>query len=170
MGRDCHKDLFKKPPKRVLHIIWVPNPAHHDYDNIIIVVIIFCPLDDIFETHILLGAVYKLLTTRFPLGDTVPGNDLLIIIIIFAKFKSAYSTTQCLLMIELIFEGLLTCSFPERSQNDRWHNVGRLPDYYRTCSRTFENTRPKPAYGRQGLDWIVGPGYSFVVFSTNRGI
>ena len=21
-------------------------------------------------------------------------------------------------------------------------------------------TRPKPAYGRQGLDWIAGPGYS----------
>ena len=30
------------------------------------------------------------------------------------------------------------------------------------------NTRPKPAYGRQGLDWIVGQGYSFVVFSTNK--
>ena len=29
-------------------------------------------------------------------------------------------------------------------------------------------TRPKPAYGRQGLDWIVGPGNSFVVFSTNK--
>ena len=29
-------------------------------------------------------------------------------------------------------------------------------------------TRPKPAYGRQGLDWISGPGYSFVVFSTNK--
>ena len=29
-------------------------------------------------------------------------------------------------------------------------------------------TRPKPAYGRQGLDWIVGPGYSYVVFSTNK--
>ena len=29
-------------------------------------------------------------------------------------------------------------------------------------------TRPKPAYGRQGLDWIVGPDYSFVVFSTNK--
>ena len=29
-------------------------------------------------------------------------------------------------------------------------------------------TRPKPAYGRQGLDWIVGLGYSFVVFSTNK--
>ena len=29
-------------------------------------------------------------------------------------------------------------------------------------------TRPKPADGRQGLDWIVGPGYSFVVFSTNK--
>ena len=27
-------------------------------------------------------------------------------------------------------------------------------------------TRPKPAYGRQGLDWIVWPGYRFVVFST----
>ena len=36
----------------------------------------------------------------------------------------------------------------------------------------FMINRPKPAYGRQGLDWIVGPGYSFVdvVFSTNRGI
>ena len=31
-------------------------------------------------------------------------------------------------------------------------------------------TRPKPAYGRQGLDWIVGPGYSFVVFSTNKAM
>ena len=30
----------------------------------------------------------------------------------------------------------------------------------------FCNTRPKPAYGRQGLDWIVGPGSSFAVFST----
>ena len=29
-------------------------------------------------------------------------------------------------------------------------------------------TRPKPADGRQGLDWIVGPGYSFVVSSTNK--
>ena len=29
-------------------------------------------------------------------------------------------------------------------------------------------TRPKPAYGRPGLDWIVGPGYSFSVFSTNK--
>ena len=34
----------------------------------------------------------------------------------------------------------------------------------------FKNPRPKPAYGRQGLDWIIRPGYSFVVFSTNRGI
>ena len=29
-------------------------------------------------------------------------------------------------------------------------------------------TRPKPACGRQGLDCIVGPGYCFVVFSTNK--
>ena len=29
-------------------------------------------------------------------------------------------------------------------------------------------TRPKPAYSQQGLDWIVGPGHSFVVFSTNK--
>ena len=34
----------------------------------------------------------------------------------------------------------------------------------------FVLTRPKPAYGRQGLDWIVGPGYSFVVFSTNKTV
>ena len=29
-------------------------------------------------------------------------------------------------------------------------------------------TRPKPAYGRQGLEWIVRPGYSFGVFSMSR--
>ena len=29
-------------------------------------------------------------------------------------------------------------------------------------------TRPKPAYSRQGLDWILGPGYSFVVVSTDK--
>ena len=32
----------------------------------------------------------------------------------------------------------------------------------------FYSTRPKPAYGWQGLDWIVGPGYSFVVFSNQK--
>ena len=37
-------------------------------------------------------------------------------------------------------------------------------------STKFYVTRPKLAYGRQGLDWIVGQGYSFVVFSTNMGI
>ena len=30
------------------------------------------------------------------------------------------------------------------------------------------NTRPKPAYSWQGLDWIVWPEYSFAVFSTSR--
>ena len=34
---------------------------------------------------------------------------------------------------------------------------------------SYKDTRPKPAYGRQGLDWIIGPGYSFVVV-TNRGL
>ena len=29
----------------------------------------------------------------------------------------------------------------------------------------FKMTRPKPAYGRQGLDWIARPEYSFMVFS-----
>ena len=29
----------------------------------------------------------------------------------------------------------------------------------------FADTRPKPAYGRQGLDWIIRPEYSFRVFS-----
>ena len=38
----------------------------------------------------------------------------------------------------------------------------------RESDRHFIQTRPKPAYGQQGLDWIVGPGYSFVVFSTNK--
>ena len=32
----------------------------------------------------------------------------------------------------------------------------------------FKRTRPKPAYGRQGIDWIVGPGYSFGVFSMSQ--
>ena len=30
----------------------------------------------------------------------------------------------------------------------------------------FYVNRPMPAYGRQGLDWIVGPEYSFRVFLT----
>ena len=29
-------------------------------------------------------------------------------------------------------------------------------------------TRPKPAYDRQGQDWIVRPEYSFGVFSKSR--
>ena len=31
--------------------------------------------------------------------------------------------------------------------------------YFRVRVR-FSRTRPKPAFGRQGLDWIVGPEYS----------
>jgi len=41
--------------------------------------------------------------------------------------------------------------------------IGDAKEFKRFCM-----TRPKPAYGRQGLDWIFGPGYSFVVFSTNK--
>ena len=46
----------------------------------------------------------------------------------------------------------------------------RLPNWIVLSIRNIIiiTTRPKPAYGRQGLDWIVGPGYSFVVFSTNK--
>ena len=29
-------------------------------------------------------------------------------------------------------------------------------------------TRPKPAYGRQGPDWIIGPEFSYGLFSTSR--
>ena len=32
----------------------------------------------------------------------------------------------------------------------------------------FAQTRPKLAYGRQGLDWIVGPGYSFGVINYTQ--
>ena len=32
----------------------------------------------------------------------------------------------------------------------------------------INNSRPKPTYGRPGLDWIVWPGYSFGVFSMSR--
>ena len=42
------------------------------------------------------------------------------------------------------------------------------PHNFDSSTQTILGTRPKPAYGRQGLDWIVGPGYSFVVFSTNE--
>ena len=49
----------------------------------------------------------------------------------------------------------------------------RIGDYHQFTIIFFINiiikiTRPKPGYGRQGLDWIVGPGYSFVVISTNK--
>ena len=30
--------------------------------------------------------------------------------------------------------------------------------------KNFHFTRPKPAYGRQGLDWIVGQEYSLTAF------
>ena len=46
----------------------------------------------------------------------------------------------------------------------------RFTYYIAAVLLIFCNTRPKPAYGRQGPDWIIRPGYSFVVFSTNRGI
>ena len=39
-------------------------------------------------------------------------------------------------------------------------------DFYLLYKAILYETRPMPANGRQGLDWIVGPGYSFVVFST----
>ena len=32
----------------------------------------------------------------------------------------------------------------------------------------FVVTRPKPAYCRQGLDWIVRPEYSFRVFKIKK--
>ena len=44
------------------------------------------------------------------------------------------------------------------------------PERLKKINEKFYQTRPKPAYGRQGLDWIFGPEYSFVVLSTNRGI
>ena len=60
---------------------------------------------------------------------------------------------------------------------NRTHEIERGTNKLRTLAtesstgpsnKAFKNTRPKPAYGRQGLDWMVGPGYSFVVFSTNK--
>ena len=37
-----------------------------------------------------------------------------------------------------------------------------------TNQQMFVGTMPKPAYNRQGLDWIIGSGNSFVVFSTHK--
>ena len=45
------------------------------------------------------------------------------------------------------------------------NNIGRCA---RRSTSNINNTKPKPAYGRQGLDWIVGPEFSFRVFSTSR--
>ena len=54
------------------------------------------------------------------------------------------------------------CSITLRPCQQFWRKTkAKIPIFY--------STRLKPAYGQQGLDWIVGPGYSFVVFSTNRG-
>ena len=50
-----------------------------------------------------------------------------------------------------------------RTSHDAW--TFRIP---KSIITIIIITRPKPAYGRQGLDWIVWPGYSFVVFSTNK--
>ena len=56
-----------------------------------------------------------------------------------------------------------------------WYRLSRGEKFCNTSSQMwegqrsfelFKRTRPKPAYGPQGLDWIVGPGYRFAVFST----
>ena len=49
-----------------------------------------------------------------------------------------------------------------------WASAWRISIIIIVIIITIMITRPKPAYGQQGLDWIVGPGYSFVVFSTNK--
>ena len=59
-------------------------------------------------------------------------------------------------------EGILR-SWPRLSRTNRRLHIAMELNVF---LKAFTCTRPKPAYGRQGLDWIIGPGYSFVVFST----
>ena len=40
------------------------------------------------------------------------------------------------------------------------HKVGQIVAESGFLVKVFLKTRPKPAFGRQGLDWIVGPEYS----------
>ena len=65
-------------------------------------------------------------------------------------------------MIEYIDMSISLNIFVSPSPPAVHHIDDRMIDYI--CMNILQ-TRPKPAYGRQGLDWIVGPGYSFVVLS-----
>ena len=73
---------------------------------------------------------------------------MVIIIILIIRFPS---------MAELVRTGIV--------RSDEAARIGDKPSHQIVI---IIITRPKPAYGRQGLDWIVGPGCSFVVFSTNK--
>ena len=69
--------------------------------------------------------------------------------------------------------GVHCVSLPAPSLSHLMYAMEVIFDYVTIISPTIIiiiiiTTRPKPAYGRQGLDWIVGPGYRVVVFSTNK--
>ena len=61
---------------------------------------------------------------------------------------------------------LRNCLTKQHQVQLRWRGGGGQTNSLRcdnNCEhKSFDNTRPKPAYGRQGLDWIVGPGYSLI--------
>ena len=82
-------------------------------------------------------------------GQTLKMEDVLVI---FFEQKSPF--VHCVLKYKL---APYVHMFNENSSMNSAHFTGR---------NFFPLTRTKLAYGRPGLDWIVGPEYSFGVLST----
>ena len=90
----------------------------------------------------LLSVIYSVVWSNASLGRAVPTSD----------YMSQHDTP------DLCTNWNWTTLVQSRAQRVRVPDSRPLPDFF--------STRPKPAYSRRGLDWIIGPGYSFGVFSA----
>ena len=85
----------------------------------------------------------------------------------FLTFQRYPLSPNCSLMVFMVCLVMFACFKRHSTQRGvSLHIYISSTLYFLTFAFCF--TRTKPAYGRQGQDWIVGPGYSFVVFSTNK--
>ena len=67
-------------------------------------------------------------------------------------------------------EAIIWSSTPIFSLIMTWRTQMNIQDHlvvHDSFNFLTSTSRPKPAYGRQGLDWFVRPGCSFEVFSTS---
>ena len=62
--------------------------------------------------------------------------------------KTCLPLSHCVVLLQSIVNATL------------WFETSKLSQCCGENKQEFVITRPKPVYGKQGLDWTVGPGYS----------